>query len=210
MFLVKKKFKMLKKIQIYYTFFVITILCFSNISHSSENNTLISLGDKSAKVTVKVFSSLTCPHCAHFHVKIFKRLKKDFIETSIVRFEHHGFPLDLAALNAEKILGCLNSDEKKLMFLNELYEKQGVWAVGSDINNINLKLTKMAKNYGLNNDKVKNCLNNEKLEEEILNNRINAHKKYSIKSTPTIFINEKQYNGEHKYQEFKKAIEKFL
>ena len=104
----------------------------------------------------------------------------------------------------------MNSDEKKLMFLNELYEKQGVWAVGSDINNINLKLTKMAKNYGLNNDKVKNCLNNEKLEEEILNNRINAHKKYSIKSTPTIFINEKQYNGEHKYQEFKKAIEKFL
>ena len=210
-FLVKKEFKMLKKIQIYYyTFFVIALFCFTTITHSSENNTLISLGDKNSKVTIKVFSSLTCPHCAHFHSKIFKKLKKDFIETNVVRFEHHGFPLDLAALNAEKILGCLNNVEKKLVFLNELYEKQGVWAVGSDINSINLKLTKMAKNYGLNDDKVKNCLNDEGLEEEILNNRINAHKKYSIKSTPTIFINEKEYKGEHKYQDFKKGIEKFL
>ena len=203
---------MLKKIQVYYytLFFVITLFCFATIVHSSEKNTLISLGDKNAKVTVKVFSSLTCPHCAHFHSKIFEKLKKDFIETNIVRFEHNGFPLDLAALNAEKILGCLNKVEKRLIFLNELYEKQSVWAVGSDINSINLKLTKMAKNYDLNDDKVKSCLNNEELEEEILNNRINAHKKYSIKSTPTIFINEKEYKGEHEYQSFKKAIKKFL
>ena len=211
MLLVKKKFEMLKKIQVYYIlFFVIASFCFTNIIHSSENNTLVALGDKNAKVTVKVFSSLTCPHCSNFHSKIFKKLKKDFIETNIVRFEHHGFPLDLAALNAEKILGCLNNVEKKLVFLDELYEKQGVWAVGSDINSINLKLTKMAKNYDLNDDKVKKCLNNEELEEKILNNRINAHKKYSIKSTPTIFINEKEYDGEHKYQDFKKEIEKFL
>ena len=43
-----------------------------------------------------------------------------------------------------------------------------------------------------------------------LNNRIDAHKKYSISSTPTIFINEKEYKGEHEYQSFKKAIKKFL
>ncbi len=210
MLLVRKKFKMLKKIQIFYIFVFIAAFFFANVSHSLENNAAISVGNKNAKVTIKVFSSLTCPHCAHFHSKIFKKLKKDFIETNVVKFEHHGFPLDLAALNAEKILGCLNNIEKKLLFLNELYEKQSVWAVGSDINSINSKLTKMAKNYGLNGDKVKSCLNSEELEEEILNNRINAHKKYSIKSTPTIFINEKEYKGEHKYQDFKKAIEKFL
>ena len=210
MLLVRKKFKMLKKIQIFYIFVFIAAFFFANVSHSLENNTVISVGNKNAKVKIKVFSSLTCPHCAHFHSKIFKKLKKDFIETNVVKFEHHGFPLDLAALNAEKILGCLNNIEKKLLFLNELYEKQSVWAVGSDINSINSKLTKMAKNYGLNGDKVKSCLNSEELEEEILNNRINAHKKYTIKSTPTIFINEKKYEGNHEYQNFKKAIEKFL
>jgi len=208
--LVRKKFKMLKKIQAYYIFFIITIFFFSTIVHSSENNTLISIGDKNSKITIKVFSSLTCPHCSNFHNKIFKKLRKDFIETNVIRFEHHGFPLDLAALNAEKILGCLNNVEKKLIFLNELYEKQSVWAVGSDINSINSKLTKMAKNYDLNDDKVKSCLGSEELEEEILNNRINAHKKYSINSTPTIFINEKEYKGKHEYESFKKAIKKFL
>ena len=201
---------MSKKIKAFYIFVFTTAFFFATVSQSLESSTVISIGDKNAKVTIKVFSSLTCPHCAHFHNKIFKKLKKDFIETNIVKFEHHGFPLDLAALNAEKILGCLNNVEKKLLFLNELYEKQSVWAVGSDINSINSKLTKMAKNYDLNDDKVKGCLNNEKLEEEILNSRINGHKKYSITSTPTIIINEKKYEGEHEYESFKKAINKFL
>ena len=35
-------------------------------------------------------------------------------------------------------------------------------------------------------------------------------KKYSIKSTPTIFINEKKYDGSHNYIDFKKEIEKIV
>lgn len=201
---------MLKNIRAIFIFFFIKILFIGNSVHSNENSTLISLGNKNAKVTIKVFSSLTCPHCAHFHGKIFKELKKEFIDTNIVRFEHHGFPLDLAALNAEKIIGCINKTETRLKYLNEVYEKQSIWAVGSDINKINSNLIKIAKNYDLNDDKVISCLNDEKLEEEILSNRINTHKKYSIKSTPTIFINEKKYEGNHEYKNFKKAIEKFL
>ena len=161
-------------------------------------------------VIIKVFSSLTCPHCANFHQEVILKLKKEYIDTNRVKFEHHGFPLDLAALNAEKIIGCINKTETRLKYLNEVYEKQSIWAVGSDINKINSNLIKIAKNYDLNDDKVISCLNDEKLEEEILSNRINTHKKYSIKSTPTIFINEKKYEGNHEYKNFKKAIEKFL
>ena len=125
-------------------------------------------------------------------------------------YEHHGFPLDLAALNAEKVLNCFKNKQKKLDFLNEIYEKQGVWASGSDINSINSNLIKIGKNHGLNDDRVKNCLNDESIENTILNERIMAHKKYSIESTPTIFINEKKYEGKHNYNEFKKIIEKLL
>ena len=42
---------------------------------------------------------------------------------------------------------------------------------------------------------------------EILNY---AQKKYKIESTPTIFINEKKYNGKVEYSEFKKVLEKNL
>ena len=67
------------------------------------SETLI-IGDKNAKITVKVFSSLTCPHCASFHKNIYEKLKDEYIDKNKVRLEHHAFPLDLAALNAEKIM----------------------------------------------------------------------------------------------------------
>ena len=45
-------------------------------------------------------------------------------------------------------------------------------------------------------------------QDQILNERIDAQKKYKIESTPTIYINEKKYDGKHEYSSFKKAIEK--
>ena len=82
------------------------------------------------EVTVKVFSSLTCPHCASFHITVFDKLKKDYIDQGLVKFEHHAFPLDLAALNAEVIVRCATSDEKKFQLLHEMYgttKSLGCW-----------------------------------------------------------------------------------
>ena len=80
-------------------FFYITIITFFSYIVSVESK-ILSIGSSKAKVTVKVFSSLTCPHCANFHVAIFNNLKRDYIDKGLVKFEHHPFPLDLAALNA--------------------------------------------------------------------------------------------------------------
>ena len=54
------------------------------------------------------------------------------------------------------------------------------------------------------------CLKNDKKQDEILNQRIEAQKKYKIESTPTIFINDKKYTGKIDYNQFKKALEKKL
>ena len=195
----------------YFTIFVLTILSLSNVnSNSLEIDKNVYAGNKDAKVTIKVFSSLTCPYCADFHKNVFAKLKKELIDSNIVRFEHHSFPLDLAALNAEKILRCVPDNEKRIVLLDEIYAKQEEWASGNDINRINSKLSKIAKKYDLNDDRIKNCLVNENLENEILEIRINGSKKYSIQSTPTIFINEKKYDGKHDYNLFKKEIEKLL
>ena len=187
---------------------VLSIILFS--SSSQAVNKILSIGDNDSKVTVKVFSSLTCPHCAHFHENIFYNLKKEFISQSKVKFEHHSFPLDLAALNAEIIVRCHIDNEKKFQLLSEIYKKQNVWAVGSDIKVINESIKKIGLNTGLNKKQMDSCLNNESAQDQILNERIEAQKKYQIQSTPTIFINEKKYEGKHDYKEFKKAIEKLL
>ena len=210
MHLIIKNKIIIKHIGFFTVFFLIILFLFKVNSNAVEINKNVYAGKKDAKVIVKVFSSLTCPYCADFHKKIFIKLKKEFIDTNLVRFEHHAFPLDMAALNAEKILRCTNDYKKRIALLDEIYEKQEEWASGNDINNINIKLSNIAKNYDLNNDKINNCLVDDNLENEILEIRINANKKYSIQSTPTVFINEKKYDGENDYNVFKKEIEKLL
>ena len=178
-------------------------------SLSNENN-ILNIGDENAKITVKVFSSLTCPHCASFHNKIYSSLKKEYIDTGKVRFEHHGFPLDLAALNAEKVLRAVKDNEKSFLLLSEIYKKQDQWAVGSDIKKINESIKKIALKFGLNEKIINDSIKNEKIQDQILNERINAQKKYKISSTPTIYINKKKYEGKHNFKTFKKEIEKIL
>ena len=170
----------------------------------------VGIGDVNSKVTIKVFSSLTCPACANFHSKIFYQIKEEFIDKGIVRFEHHPFPLDLAALNAEMILRCHVDNIKKFELLGKIYEKQKLWAVGSDINKINDSIKKIGLESNLNNKDMDDCLKDENKQDEILNQRIDAQKKYEIGSTPTILINEKKYKGKVEYSEFKKVLEKNL
>jgi len=190
-------------------FYKILFFILLTFSVNAENR-ILSIGDSDAKITVKVFSSLTCPHCANFHKNIFENLKKEYIDKGIVKFEHHGFPLDLAALNAEIIVRCHEDKNKSFQLLGEIYKKQNQWAVGSDINPINESIKKIGLDSGLDNDKMDSCLKNENTQDQILNERIEAQKKYKIQSTPTIYINKKKYDGEHKYKQFKKAIEKIL
>ena len=168
------------------------------------------IGDKNAKITVKVFSSLTCPHCASFHKNIYKKLKEEYIDKNKVRLEHHAFPLDLAALNAEKIIRCEKNPVARFKLLSKIYELQEKWAVGSDIKKINDSLINIASDTSMSREELLKCLKNENTQEAILNERIEAQKKYKIQSTPTIYINKKQYKGKHEYKSFKKAIEKFL
>ena len=186
------------------------ILLILIIFSANAESKIIFEGKPDAKVVVKVFSSLTCPACANWHLKIFYQMKKDFIDKGLVKFEHHPFPLDLAALNAEIILRCQIDDEKRFELLGKIYEKQSVWAVGSDIIKINDSIKKIGSDFGLGEDEMDKCLKSDKFQDEILNQRIEAQKKYKIEATPTVIINEKKYTGKVEYLKFRKEIEKNL
>ena len=161
-------------------------------------------------VVVKVFSSLTCPHCADFHGTIYEKLEKEYINFGKVKFEHRSFPLDLAALNAEKILQCEAGPESNVNFLTEIYKKQNNWSMGSQIEVINESIKKIGKDFNLTEDQMNSCLTDKDLEKKILNERIESQKNYKVKSTPTIYLNKKKYEGKRDYKSFKKAIDKLL
>jgi protein-disulfide isomerase len=194
---------MLKKIK---SIFLLSFFClFVNCEQSSQSK-----NNSNSMVTVKVFSSLTCPHCADFHGNIYEELDKEYISVGKVKFEHHSFPLDLAALNAEKILQCSPNSQINLKFLTEIYKKQNKLTLGSDIVIINSSIKAIGKEFNLTEDAMNKCLADKELEEKILNERIDAQKNYEVSSTPTIYINEKKYKGSRDYKSFKKAIDKFL
>jgi protein-disulfide isomerase len=191
--------------------FIYVALFFFLITFSvNAENKILSIGSNNAKITVKVFSSLTCPHCANFHKNIFEKLKEEYINQNLVRFEHHSFPLDLGALNAEIIVRCHLDNNKRFKLLGEIYKKQNKWAVGSDINVINELIKKIGLDSGLSDAKMNKCLEEESVQDQILNERIEAQKKYKIQSTPTIFINENKYENDHEYKSFKKVIDKLV
>ena len=196
-----KKNKLLTILIFVFTQFFLT----TNLSSEA-----LKIGNEKAKITVKVFSSLTCPHCASFHQKIFEKLKKDYIDKNLVKFEHHAFPLDLAALNAEKVVRCAANPESKFKLLHNIYDQQKNWAVGSEINKINESLIEIGIQSQIPKDNLIKCLENEITQEDILKERIEAQKKFNITSTPTIYINEKKYEDKHEFKSFKRHIDKLL
>ncbi len=190
-------------------FFLIFFCLFFSFATLAESK-ILSIGSENAKVTVKVFSSLTCPHCATFHKSVFNDLKKNYIDKGLVKFEHHAFPLDLAALNAEVVIRCQSDNKKKFELLEEIYNRQKTWAVGSDINKINVLIKQIGMGFDLTEEKMNTCLSDSKVQDEILNQRIEAQKKYKIDSTPTIIVNEKKYTNKLDFKTFKKIIDKNL
>jgi protein-disulfide isomerase len=196
----------MRKIIYILLFFFLSINSFANENYKLSD---ITEGNENAKIKIYSYQSLTCPHCAVFHAKIYPLLKKDYIDTGIVKIYFKHFPLDLAALNAAKIAQCINK-EKRLSFLDHLYKTQENWTRGEKIEDINQNLKKSVKQFGLSEDDFDKCLVFEDIENYILNSRIEGVKKFKIKSTPTIIINDEIFKDTLEYKNLKRVLEKLI
>ena len=196
----------MKKIIYILLFYFLSINSFAGENYKLSD---ITAGNENAKINIYSYQSLTCPHCAAFHAKIYPLLKKDYIDTGIAKIYFKHFPLDLAALNAAKITQCVNN-EKRISFIDHLYETQESWIKGEKIEDINQNLKKSVKQFGLNENDFDKCLAFEDVENYILNSRIEAVKKFKIKSTPTIVINDEIFKDSLEYKNFKRILEKLI
>ena len=182
------------------------LLIFSPVNSEEKVKSIID-GNLDAKVNIIVFESLTCSHCANFHKDIFPKLKKQYIDQGLVSIEFKSFPLDLAAFNASKIAHCKNDGDSKI--LHYLFLNQDDWVKGETIDqlNINLKAIVNKQNFDIDFNK---CLSNKKIEDHILEDRINGVKKFEVNATPTIIINNKKFDKPLNFKNLKKIIEKLI
>ena len=184
----------------------IIILYYLPITSQAEIKPIIE-GNIDAKIKIIIFESLTCSHCASFHKKVYPSLKEDFIEKGLVSMEFKNFPLDMAAFNASKIAHCKNDGKSEI--LHYLFENQDKWVKGNTIADLNKNLKNFIgnSNFSLN---FEECLNNTKIEDFILEDRINGAKKFKIEATPTLIINGEKFENASNYKKLKKYLEKLI
>ena len=187
--------------------FLILILFFGSINSLNAEENRIIAGNKDAKITIIAYESLTCSHCADFHKNVYPQLKKDYIDTGLVKIEFRHFPLDVAAFNASKISQCKSNESLKI--LNSLYSNQQAWVRGKNVEEINDNLKTFIKNQGFDLDFEK-CINDKKIEDYVLNDRIEGTKKFKVNATPTIIINNKKFEKPLNYKNLKKSLEKLI
>ena len=192
----------MKKFIIFITIFFISI---STIR--AEEIKRIVVGNKDAKITIIAFESLTCSHCANFHKDVYPQLKNDYIDTGLAKIEFRHFPLDIAAFNASKISQCKNDGNSNI--LDSLFLNQQKWVKGSTAEEANDHLQKFLTDEGIGIDFNK-CVNDKKLEDFVLNDRIDGVKKFKVNATPTIIINNEKFEKSLNYKNLKKALEKLI
>ena len=117
------------------------------------------------------------------------------------------FPLDAAAFNASKISQC--NQEQSLEILESLYTDQQGWVKGKTVIELNDNLKKFIEKKGYKIDFEK-CINNKKIEDFVLNDRIEGAKKFKVNSTPTIIINNKKFDKSLNYKNLKNSLEKLI
>ena len=183
------------------------VLFFGLITSINADTKRIVSGDQDAKITIIAYESLTCSHCANFHNDIYPLLKKEYIDTGLVKIEFRHFPLDIAALNASKIAQC--KDDNGLEILKTLYSNQQAWVKGSSVEEVNNNLDEFLKKEGFKIDFDK-CINNKEVEDFVLNDRIEGTKNFKINATPTIIINNKKFDKSLNYKNIKKSLEKLI
>jgi len=192
------------------TIFFLFIFSLKSYSDNLKiNNDLVTLGEDKANIKIKIFSSFTCPHCANFHFNIVPQIKKKYVDTGKVQLIFIDFPLDQAAFNVSKLLHCVEKN-KQISFMDNIYKKQNQWTDGSNIEEINKNIKKIVESMGISSTQFDKCLIDEDISDKILNGRIDASKKYTINSTPTIVINEKKLEGSVSFENIKKKIEKLI
>jgi protein-disulfide isomerase len=180
----------------------------SNLSAETSNEIKrIIVGNENAKITIIAYESLTCSHCANFHINILPELKKDYIDTGIANIEFRHFPLDIAAFNASKVSQCKNDGSAEI--LSNLYLNQQKWVKGKSAEEANQNLKKFLNGEGFDIDFDK-CINDKKIEDFILNDRIEGVKKFKVNATPTIIINDKKFEKSLNYKNLKKILEKLI
>jgi protein-disulfide isomerase len=165
----------------------------------------IVMGAPTAPVTIIEYASMTCPHCAHFAVEIFPKLKEKYIDTGKAKYIMREYPLDGLAAAAFMLARCAGPD-KYYPMIETLFAQQQKWAVKEPLP----PLLAIAKQAGFTQQGFEACINDKELLGKIQQVRNRGQQKFKVEATPTFYINGERFPGALSIEELDKAIAPLL
>ena len=124
------------------------------------------IGDENAPITIIEYASLSCSHCADFHVNTLPELIKEFVDTGKAKIVFRDFPFNYPALLGSMVLRCV-PDNIRYQYSNALYQLQSKWVVRENAKT-KQELYKIMQSGGMTKENFNNCIENVELENEIL------------------------------------------
>ncbi|MGH6932011.1 MAG: DsbA family protein [Dongiaceae bacterium] len=143
------------------------------------------LGSADAPVTIVEYASMTCSHCARFHVGTLPKVKTEFIDTGKARLVFRDFPLDKVALSASLLARCVQGDAY-FNLLDVLFRSQEDWSRAADPV---VALRQIGRTAGLEESAIEQCMTDQATIDRIAARFKEASEKLQVNSTPTLFIN---------------------
>jgi protein-disulfide isomerase len=139
------------------------------------------IGPANAPITVIEYFSMTCPHCATFHVQTLPRVKQELVDPGRLRMIFRDFPLDRVALAAAMVARAL-PPASYVDFLDVLMRTQSQWATSRDPVGEIAKLASMA---GMSRATFDAALGSEALQRGVLQERLVGEQQDRVEGTPT-------------------------
>ncbi|MDR3325804.1 MAG: DsbA family protein [Rhodospirillaceae bacterium] len=186
------------------TLYSIIIIILSNVITAQAQEFLEIdqiIGHKDAPITIINYSSLTCLHCAEFHIKTFPKIKSEWIDTGKVKFIFRDFPMDTLSQATAMISHC--SGNHYFAFLDIFFRNQE--RLINSQNHLN-SIKDVAKLGGMDEKEIDQCIINNTLLKKINSRADDAINRYNINSVPSFIIEDKLYSGNIPYDEFSKLL----
>ena len=164
------------------------------------------LGNESAQIIIEEYASMSCGHCASFHINTLDKIKKEYIDSGKAKLVFYDFPLDRGAMIGSMVTQCMNN-EQFFPVLNRLFQKQTEW---TQADNLLEAINKILAPLGLDKSRILSCLE----ENEVNQDRwkaLLAGRKYAIdikgvEATPTFFVNGIKVEGKFDIKKLKELV----
>ena len=163
------------------------------------------LGNKNAKVTIVLYSSLSCPGCVSFHENILPKIEKDYIDSGKVLYIFRDYPSNEPALYGAILANCF--DNSYLELIDVLFKSQSRWAFRKDFKQM---LKNIARLSGFSSDETNKCFEDKGFADKIQIKAYNDMKALNLNQTPTIYINNEFIINIGDYNNYVKIIDKHL